>query len=227
MDPTLLVKFLAPFLSQLLNIGKTPTQTTTETVASKFGEAAWVKAQTIWSQLRPKLEVKAAAQEALTDLAQSPEDPDFQTVLQVQLKKLFAQDKVLAAEISNIIAADPVLPSDPAISQHVVGKQHPVTGQTFSAAVGTVEQRPRKRTIILSREVGNVDLDTIKAAVEGVHVVPDEGGWEVRKSGQARIQTHFDSKHEAEKYAQELGEREQVKVFIHSKEGLLRAKSRI
>ena len=220
MDLTLLVNFLAPFLPHLLNLGKTATQKATESAAGKFGEAAWTQAQTLWSKLWPQLKTKPAAQEAVTDLAQDPGDRDLQTVLQVQLKKLFAQDHALAAEIAQIMAANP--PS-PAIVQTVTGDQNQVIGQNFGTAVGNYEQ-PRKRTIVPAREVGNVDLEIIKATVKGVHVVPDDQGWQVQKSGPERIQIHFESKQKAEEFARELGDREQVNVFIHTEEGLRRTR---
>jgi hypothetical protein len=57
----------------------------------------------------------------------------LQTVLQVQLKKLFAQDQTLAEEIAQIMAAN--TPS-PTIVQTVTGDQNQVIGQNLKTAVG-------------------------------------------------------------------------------------------
>ena len=84
MDITALTTFLTPFLPFLLKLG----QGATESAASKFGEAAWQKAQTMWTALSPKVDAKETAKEAATDVANNPEDEDYQAVLRVQLKKL-------------------------------------------------------------------------------------------------------------------------------------------
>ncbi|MEH2402813.1 hypothetical protein [Nostoc sp.] len=98
MDIALLVKFLAPCLPFLLNVGNKAV----EEASKKVGEDVWNKAKAIWAKLHPKVEAKEAAKEAATDVAQKPEDEDLQASLRVQLKKILEADTVLAEEIAKI-----------------------------------------------------------------------------------------------------------------------------
>ena len=98
MDIALLVKFLAPCLPFLLKVGNKAV----EGASQKVGEDVWNKAKAIWAKLHPKVEVKEAAKEAATDVAQKPEDEDLQTSLRVQLKKILEADTALAEEIAKI-----------------------------------------------------------------------------------------------------------------------------
>jgi PIN domain nuclease of toxin-antitoxin system len=93
-----IVQILAPCLPFLLKVGNKAVEGASE----KVGEDVWTKAQAIWAKLHPKVEAKEAAKEAATDLAENPEDKNLQTVLQVQLNKIFDADKALAEEIAKI-----------------------------------------------------------------------------------------------------------------------------
>ncbi|MFD7479036.1 hypothetical protein ACFV8Z_44885 [Streptomyces sp. NPDC059837] len=89
MDITALVSYLAPLLSQLLNIA-----------AGEPGEPS--PARRIWDRLRGRLAERPAASEAVRDVAQHPDDEVFRTVLFAQLRKLFDEDPALAAEIGRL-----------------------------------------------------------------------------------------------------------------------------
>lgn len=93
-----LTAFLAPFLPYLLKAG----EKAAEEAGKKLGEAAWERARALWSKLRPKVEARPAAQEAVQDLAAAPDDPDAQAALRQQLKKLLAEDPALAEEIARL-----------------------------------------------------------------------------------------------------------------------------
>lgn len=69
MDIATFTAFISPFLSHVLKLGDRAAGKATEKNAGKFGEAAWVKAQAIWAQLRPTIKAKAAALEAVADVA--------------------------------------------------------------------------------------------------------------------------------------------------------------
>ncbi|MBV6626988.1 MAG: hypothetical protein KI793_29305 [Rivularia sp. (in: Bacteria)] len=99
MDIALLVKFLAPCLPFLLNVGNKAV----EGAAQKLGEDVWRKATAVWSKLRPKVEAKPMAKGAAEELANSPNDTDALEILQKQLKKLLDEDKALAAEIAGFM----------------------------------------------------------------------------------------------------------------------------
>ena len=93
------VKFLAPYLPFLLNVGNKAV----EGASQKVGEDVWNKAKAIWAKLHPKVEAKEAAKEAATDVAENPENEDVQTSLRVQLKKILDADTALAQEIAEIL----------------------------------------------------------------------------------------------------------------------------
>ncbi|MBD2213838.1 hypothetical protein H6G27_28800, partial [Nostoc linckia FACHB-104] len=65
MDIALIVKFLAPCLPFLLNVGNKAI----EGASQKVGEDGWNKAKAIWAKLLPKVEAKEAAKEAAADVA--------------------------------------------------------------------------------------------------------------------------------------------------------------
>jgi hypothetical protein len=98
MDIALIVKFLAPCLPFLLNVGGK----VAEGAAQAVGEDGWNKAKAIWAKLLPKVEAKEAAKEAAADVAQNPDDEDLQASLRVQIKKILDADTALAEEIAKI-----------------------------------------------------------------------------------------------------------------------------
>jgi hypothetical protein len=108
MDIALIVKFLAPCLPFLLNVGNKAV----EGASQKLGEDVWNKAKAIWAKLQPKVEAKDAAKEAATDVAQNPDDEDLQASLRVQLKKILDADTALAEEIAKILQASSDTPGD-------------------------------------------------------------------------------------------------------------------
>jgi len=107
MDPSALVRdlvaFLAPFLPHLLRLG----EKVAEEAGKKLGAAAWELAKALWERLRPKVEARPAAQEAVQDVAASPGDEDARATLRQQLKKLLAEDEALAAELARLWESRP------------------------------------------------------------------------------------------------------------------------
>ncbi len=85
MDIALIVKFLAPCLPFLLNMGGK----VAEGASQKVGEDGWNKAKAIWAKLLPKVEAKEAAKEAAVDVAQNPDDEDLQASLRIQTMKIY------------------------------------------------------------------------------------------------------------------------------------------
>ena len=106
MEISALTTFITPFLPYLLKLGKGAANTIADAAANKFGDAAWQKAQSIWTALSPKIEEKENAKEAVTDVANNPEDEDYQAALRVQLKKLLANDEALANQLTTILQSD-------------------------------------------------------------------------------------------------------------------------
>jgi DNA helicase IV len=117
MDIKLLIDLLASCLPFLLSVGNKAV----EGASQKVGEDTWNKAKAIWSQLRPKVEDKEAAKEAVEDVAKNPDDRDLQTALRVQLKKILDSDPTLAAKIAQILQEESTTATDSnKIEQYVV-----------------------------------------------------------------------------------------------------------
>jgi hypothetical protein len=67
-----------------------------------MGGDAWDRAKGLWAKLRPKVEAKPVAQEAVQDAAAAPNDDDIRAAFRLQLRKLLAEDAVLAGEIARL-----------------------------------------------------------------------------------------------------------------------------
>jgi len=87
---------LVPLLPYLLKAGEKAAEETGKTVAGQ----SWEWGKSLWSKLKPGVEAKPAALEAVQDVAHAPEDEDLQAALRVQLKKLLTEDQSLAEEVS-------------------------------------------------------------------------------------------------------------------------------
>lgn len=98
---TTVVTFLAPYLPYLTKAG----EGAAGEAGKKFGAAAWDKARALWGKLRPRVEDKPAAQAAVQDAAQNPQDEDARAVLRLQVKKMLAEDAGLAQEIAEMVKA--------------------------------------------------------------------------------------------------------------------------
>jgi hypothetical protein len=72
------------------------------------------------------------------------------------------------------------------------------------------------RPLIESTEIGNIDLERIRAVVRAVHISPTPDGWEVRTGGRERVCQLFPTQHEAEHFAHELSEHQGVEVIFHT-----------
>ena len=136
MEISALTSFITPFLPFLLKLGKDATETVAESAASKFGEAAWQKAQATWTALSPKVNAKETVKEAVADVTNNPEDEDYQAALRVQLKKLLANDEALANQLTKILQSDsPNNTLTTQITQTVTGNQNQTIGQLSGGQV--------------------------------------------------------------------------------------------
>ena len=93
-----LAAFLAPFLPYLVAAGRRAA----DDAAQELGAEAWPYAKALWGRLRPKVEQKPAAQEAVEDVAARPDDEDAHAALRLQLRKLLAEDEQLAADVARL-----------------------------------------------------------------------------------------------------------------------------
>ncbi len=98
---TTVVAFLAPFLPYVTKAG----EKAAEEAGKKFGAAAWNQAKALWGKLWPKVEDRPAAQDAVENVANNPEDEHAREALRLQVKKVLAEDAGLAQEIAGMVQA--------------------------------------------------------------------------------------------------------------------------
>lgn len=126
MDVSALVSLLAPFLPFLIKAG----EKASEEIGQKFGNDAWNKAKGIWEKLQTKVSNKPSCKEAVEDVANQPDNYDFQAVLRVQLTKLLEQEPELAKQIQRLMENDSSAPSPRTqINQNVTGNENKTVGQ--------------------------------------------------------------------------------------------------
>jgi hypothetical protein len=101
MDPSALTAFLAPCLVFLLAAGRSAG----ERAADSLGGEVWEHAQRLWARLRPAIETRPAAEEAVRDLADHPDDEDARAALGWQLRKAVDADPALAADLEQLWSA--------------------------------------------------------------------------------------------------------------------------
>jgi len=94
--------FLAPLLPYLLKAG----EKAAEEVGRKLVGEAWEGFQALWGKLRPKVEARPAALDAVQEVAAHPQDEDAQAALRLQLRRLLSEDPALADEVARWLATD-------------------------------------------------------------------------------------------------------------------------
>jgi hypothetical protein len=93
---TTLAALLAPALPHLLKSG----EKVAEEAGKVIGTQAWEQVKVLWERLRPKVEQRPAAKEAVDEVAHAPADEDAVAALRLQLRKILAEDPTLAAELA-------------------------------------------------------------------------------------------------------------------------------
>jgi hypothetical protein len=79
---------LAPALPYLAGPAAAAGQKAAEIAKSKLGEEKWNKATRIWDKIRPEVEKKPVAAEALKEVAANPDDDIAISALPASLRKL-------------------------------------------------------------------------------------------------------------------------------------------
>jgi formylglycine-generating enzyme required for sulfatase activity len=95
-----LVAVVGPLLGKALSTGG---ESAVEAVGEKLGEGLFERAKALLAKLRPKVEAKPGAPEAARELAGHPDDPDARTEMALHLKRIFAADPALAAEVEALL----------------------------------------------------------------------------------------------------------------------------
>jgi hypothetical protein len=94
-----LVTFLAPLLPYLLKKGEQVADRAIDAV----GEAAWDRAKSIWSSLRPSVDADEAASQAARAVASDPKDEAAKGALQFQFRNLLNSDPGLNHEVGRLL----------------------------------------------------------------------------------------------------------------------------
>lgn len=136
-DIIALTKLLTPFLPYLLKLGDKAAEET----AKKLGVDAWEKAKVIWTKLRPQVQVKPAAQEAVEDVVKSPEDEDAQAALRQQLKKLLKEDSTLESGINHLLKEAEQTESGRSIIQNISQVKYAATSGSGNASVSNITEQ--------------------------------------------------------------------------------------
>lgn len=131
MDIALFTTFLAPFLPYLLKLG----DTASETIAAKFGEAAWTKASAIWAKLQPDVNNNEDLKIAVNQVAAKPDNSNRQAVLQDELETLLNAKPDLARAIAQLFQDGQTSIPTTQINQTVTGNQNQVIGQVSGGQV--------------------------------------------------------------------------------------------
>ena len=98
MEIAALASFLAPLLPYVVQAG----QKVAGKAADVIGEEAATYAEKLWQRLRPGVESKPAAKDAVEDVAKNPENEDALAALRRQLTKLLEEDEALRADLTKI-----------------------------------------------------------------------------------------------------------------------------
>jgi hypothetical protein len=93
-----LASFLAPLLPYVVQAG----QKVAGRAADVIGEEAATYAEKLWERLKPGVESKPAAKEAVEDVAKNPKNEDALGALRNQLTKLLEEDEALKADLTKI-----------------------------------------------------------------------------------------------------------------------------
>ncbi|MGZ4276520.1 MAG: hypothetical protein ACXVFN_00235 [Solirubrobacteraceae bacterium] len=94
---------LAPALPYLLR----PVEKLANRAADAVAAEVWEHAQKLWARLRPKVEAKPEAKRAAEMVAAEPTDGRRVAALELELERLLAEDRELAAQIEAIMATVP------------------------------------------------------------------------------------------------------------------------
>lgn len=105
MDAKLLADAVMIFLAPALPFLVTGGEEAVRRAGKKIGEEGLEIAKKLWEKLRPKVEENPRAQEAATEAAAQPDDPDVQATLRLQVRKILEADAALAAELNRLIEA--------------------------------------------------------------------------------------------------------------------------
>lgn len=141
MDITLLAQslsvYLAPFLPYLLKAG----EKAAEEAGKKLGGDGWDQAKSLWAKLRPEVEAKPGALDAVRDAAKIPTDDDAIHSLGLQIEKLLDEDRQLAKDLSHLVTSGGIPSQVNASGQGAVAIGRDVNGGPIITGTGNLVGR--------------------------------------------------------------------------------------
>lgn len=99
--------FLTPFLPYLI-LGS---EEVAKEIGKKFGQTTLEKAKTLWEKIKKPAKNDPKLQSAIVNLAEDPNDEDFQLILVKSLARLFETSPELATELIGIMKDDKAVQS--------------------------------------------------------------------------------------------------------------------
>lgn len=108
-------------------------------VVSQEDVNGWERVKILWQWLKPRLERRPIAMEAVTNLFRKPRNPDFQATFRTQLTIILDDDRKLASNLTRFFAAVPVAqPANQAVVQGggAVAQCNGVAAGAGGAAIG-------------------------------------------------------------------------------------------
>jgi len=97
------VTTLAPFAPFLADAGKSAGKKLAETIAAKGSEAAWKKAQDLWTRITGRAGADEDVKDTARMLARNPADESRQTMLAKALGARLKEDPALAEELLTLL----------------------------------------------------------------------------------------------------------------------------
>jgi hypothetical protein len=102
-----LIRFIPFLFGTVKTYGEEALDTVTEKALEKVGEnlseEAWKFGKPLLKKLLPQFLSKPVALEAAEDLANAPDSPAYQTVVQVQLTKILEANQDIRAEVERLV----------------------------------------------------------------------------------------------------------------------------
>jgi hypothetical protein len=137
--------------------------------ASEMGKQAVIA---FWEKLKPKMEEKESARDALEFLREEPENPSARDSVERQVRKILVDNPSLAAEVGQIIQAgdDNIIVGGNVSGNHInIGKDITIThiyGDKASAPPVSVEQLTQEYLQALTAECERLPLGAIHVTLE-------------------------------------------------------------
>lgn len=142
MDPALIqtiasgvVVTLTPAMIKLMSAAADPIKAVGDEMIAALGQAAGEHTAGLMRTIVNKFKGNPAAEEAVADFVENPEDEDVQTVLRHQLKKMLKDDEAFAQALHKLLQAQDE--TSPNLGTTASGKRSVAIGRDANAPIFT------------------------------------------------------------------------------------------